>query len=150
MSLLIKCINYCLLVIVLFSCGGGPEFNDDDWDDLSDDVPKGTCLKGTLVDTVGGIFPILGAQVSTIPSVDETVTTNDEGIFFICSDEFLEDVKYNISIQARGFIPNSPSNIKVRLDTLMDLRSIVLTRMPKIGTDIDNIKIGGTASPDSL
>ena len=154
MSLLIKCINYCLLVIILFSCGGGPE-PEPDWDeDLSVDGPcseGATCLKGTLVDTVGGTFPISNAKVSTIPSVDQTVISNDEGVFLIESYEFLEDVKYSIAIQAKGFIADSPSNLKVRLDTLNTLYEIYLTKIPKIDTHIDdiNIKDGGGTAPKS-
>ena len=156
MSLLIKCINYCLLIIILFSCGGGPGPNKDDWDeDLSVDglCSKGaTCLKGTLVDTVGGTFPISNARISTIPSVDQTVISNDEGVFLIESYEFLEDVKYSITIQAKGFIADSPSNLKVRLDTLMNLYEIYLTKIPKIDTGIDSINIkegGGRTAPKS-
>ena len=103
------------------------------------------------MDTVGGTFPISNAKVSTIPSVDQTVISNDEGVFLIESYEFLEDVKYSIAIQAKGFIADSPSNLKVRLDTLNTLYEIYLTKIPKIDTHIDdiNIKDGGGTAPKS-
>ena len=96
MSLLIKCINYCLFVIILFSCGTGPKPKGG-WDeDLSVNglcSEGATCLKGTLVDTVGGTFPISNAKVSTIPSlVDQPVITNDEGVFLPAEIEMQEDV----------------------------------------------------------
>ena len=154
MKLLIKYINYYLIVVLISSCASGPDPNPDGGSDSDidfDSICKGTCLTGTLVDTVGGRFPILGAKVSVVPSVDLTVETDEDGVFWIDSDQFKEDMKYNINIQKKGYIVNSPSNLRIQQDTLTNLYEIVLMKMPKIDTDIQDIDIkgGGGTAPKS-
>ncbi len=154
MNFLVRYIFYCFISIVLFSCTGSNAMdysNDNDENYEINDDCNGTCLKGTLVDTVGGKYPIIGARVSTIPSVDIIVESNDEGVFFIESDQFDADMKYNINIQKTGYIANSPSNLRVNIDTTMNLYEIVLTKIPDIEIEIDSISIkqGGGIAPKS-
>ena len=155
MKFLVKYIIYCFISIFLFSCSGGNgitgPIDPDSVYEINDDC-IGTCLKGTLVDTVGGRkYPIIGARVSTIPSVDKIVESNEEGVFFIDSDQFNGDMKYNINIQKTGYIANSPSNLKVNMDTTMNLYEIVLTKIPDFKIKIDSISIkkGGGIAPKS-
>ncbi len=159
MNLFLKYIALYLVFILIFGCSASNLKDDAKYEDeyLTDILESNyncnsTCLEGTLVDTVGGKYPIVGARVSTIPSVDMIVETDDNGKFLIDSDLFSEDMKYNISIQKPGYIANSPSNLKVRMDTIMNLYEIVLTKMPNISLKIDSIDIkqgGGNFTPNS-
>jgi len=145
MNLLIKYISYFFITIFLFCCSGGNSLDnsngsDYDYDDDESIKCNATCLTGTLIDTLGGEYAVANAKVSTIPSVNQIVETDEDGVFWIDSDQFLEDVKYLVNIQKTGFIANSPSNLRVKLDTITNLQKIVLIKMPTLDTDIDEMK----------
>ena len=110
-----------------------------------------TCLKGTVVDTVGGATFIEGARISMIPGLRDTSTalTNEEGFFWIESSEFDEDQPYIIRIEMENYFGNSWTNIRVDMDTINVLQNKVLDRKPTFDTKIDSIiiKEGGGDGP---